>query len=133
DMDDEQSANIRLSLEDYLKGKKLPTSFISRVTEQTSAGYDAWIRARNENSFGIYAPELARMIALKIEQAELYGFEQHPYDALMDEYEKGATVSMLDPVFADVKAQLPALLNEIKKSKQVDDAFLQRYYNKDKQ
>lgn len=133
DMSDEQADNIRLSREDYVKGKKLPTSFISRITEQTSASYDAWIKARKENNFQLYAPELAKMIALKIEQAHLYGYEQHPYDALMDDYEKGATVAMLDPVFSDVKKQLPPLLDSIKYAPQVDDTFLQRYYNKDRQ
>lgn len=133
DLDETQADNIRLSREDYLKSKKLPTSFIAKITEQTSASYDAWIKARKENKFALYAPELSKMIALKIEQAHLYGYEQHPYDALMDDYEKGATVAMLDPVFADVKQQLPALLNSIKNAQQVDDSFLQRYYNKDKQ
>lgn len=133
DMDESQADNIRLSREDYLKGKKLPTSFISKITEQTSASYDAWIRARKENNFALYAGELSKMIALKIEQAHLYGYEGHPYDALMDDYEKGATVAMLDPVFADVKKQLPPLLDSIKYAPQVDDTFLQRYYNKDKQ
>lgn len=133
DADEIQAANIRLSREDYLKSKKLPTSFISRITEQTSISYDAWIRARKENSFQLYTAELAKMIALKIEQADLYGYENHPYDALMDDYEKGATVAMLDPVFEDVKTQLPALLEQIRQAAQVDDSFLQRYYNKDKQ
>lgn len=133
DLDTSQVDNIRLSREDYLKSKKLSTSFVAKITEQTSAGYDAWIKARKENSFALYAAELSKMIALKIEQAHLYGYEHHPYDALMDDYEKGATVAMLDPVFADVKKQLPALLDSIKNTQQVDDTFLQRYYNKDRQ
>lgn len=133
DMDEEQKANTRLSLEDYEKDKKLPTSFIEKITEQVSTSYNAWIQARKENKYSLYAPQLEKMIALKIEQANLYGFQEHPYDALMDEYEKGATVAMLDPVFEDVKKQLPALLAKIKAVQQVDDSFLMKHYPKDGQ
>jgi len=133
DMDAEQQDNVRLSREDYLKNKKLPASFIEKVTEQVSASYDTWIKARKENSYKLYAPELQKMIALKIQQAEYYGYEGNPYDALMDEYEKGATVAMLDPVFEDVKNRLPGLLNRIKEAEQVDDSFLFKHYGKDKQ
>ncbi len=133
DLSDEQQHNVRLSREDYLKNKKLPSAFIEQLTAQVSASYDTWIKARKENSYQLYAPELQKMIALKIEQAAYYGYEGNPYDALMDEYEKGATVAMLNPVFDDVKKQLPALLDSIKQAEQVDDSFLFRHYGKDKQ
>lgn len=133
DLDDEQKINVQLSYEDFQKNKKLPSSFINKITAQTSAGYNSWIQARKENKYSVYAGELAKMIALKVEQADLYGYEGHPYDALMDEYEKGATVAMCDPIFADVKDQLPILLNKIKTAQQVDDSFLYRHFAKDKQ
>ncbi|MCB9046013.1 MAG: carboxypeptidase M32 [Chitinophagales bacterium] len=133
DLEEDQQHNIRLSRESYLKNKQLPASFIEKLTEQVSRSYDTWIKARKENSYAVYAPELQKMIALKIEQATLYGYEGNPYDALMDEYEKGATVSMLDPVFEEVRKQLPGLLESIKQSEQVDDAFLSGHYPKDKQ
>lgn len=133
DLDEAQQDNIRLSREGYLKNKRLPSSFIEKVTEQVSNSYDTWIKARKENDYKVYAPELQKMIALKIEQADLYGYEGNPYDALMDEYEKGATVAMLDPVFANVKMQLPDLLNRITQVGQVDDSFLFQYFDKDKQ
>lgn len=132
-LSEEQKANVSLSLEDYVKNKKLPSSFITRITEQTSASYNSWIQSRKENNYQLYAGELAKMIALKIEQTELYSYESHPYDALMDEYEKGATVAIADPIFADVKKHLPTLLDKIKRQQQVDDSFLFKNYAKDKQ
>lgn len=130
DMSDEQQQNIRLSREDYLKNKKLTASFVTKLTEQTSKSYSTWIEARRKNDYSIYAPELQKMIALKREQAELYGYEAHPYDSLLDEYERGATVAMLDPVFNDVKGKLTPLLKSIMESSQVDDSFLNKHYDK---
>lgn len=133
DLNEHEADNIRLSFEDYTKHTKLSSSFISKLTEQTSASYSAWIQARKENDYQLYAPELEKMIALKLQQADMYGYEGHPYDALADEYEKGANVAMLDTVFKCVKKQLPSLLDKINAANQVDDSFLHKHYNKEEQ
>lgn len=133
DLTETQLRNVVLSLEDYQKNQKLPATFIDAITRQTSASYQAWIQARRDNDYAVYAPELAKMIALKKEQADRYGYGQHPYDALLDDYEKGATVQMLDGVFHQVKEQLPPLLQQIKHAPQVNDDFFYRHYPKEKQ
>jgi carboxypeptidase Taq len=73
------------------------------------------------------------MISLKRQQAELYGYEGHPYDALLDDYEKGATVALLDPLFAQVRAELPQLLQGIGARPQVADDFFRRHFGKEGQ
>jgi carboxypeptidase Taq len=132
ELDDTQAANVRLSIEDYEKNKKLPSSFIDELTRQTSASYNAWIKARKANDYDVYAPELEKMIALKRKQAELYGFEAHPYDALLDDYEKGATVAMLDPIFASLKKDLPPLMQKLQQL-HFNDGFFNREYPKQQQ
>jgi carboxypeptidase Taq len=133
DLTEVEKNNVRLSLEDYERNSKLSPAFVEELTQQTSHSYNAWIQARNENSYGIYAPQLKKMIVLKKVQAELYGYEQHPYNALLDEYEKGATVAMLDPVFKMVQEQLPAVLNKISEAPQVNNDFLHQYFPKQQQ
>src|SRR4051812_17841872 len=93
---DVQAANVRLSLEDYEKASRLPDAFVEELTQATSTALHAWSNARKQKDYSIFAPQLANMIALKRKQAELYGYAGHPYDALLDDYEKGATVSLLD-------------------------------------
>lgn len=132
-LDEEQKNNVRLSLEDYERNRKLPPAFVEQITMQTSASYNAWLKARNENNYAVYEPELAKMIALKKQQAEYYGYKAHPYDALLDEYEKGATVAMLDPIFNKVKEQLPPLLDKIKAAPQVSNDFLHQHFSKQDQ
>lgn len=133
DLTDVQTTNVRLSLEDYSKAKMLSGEFVEQLTEQSSASYSAWIKAREANDYSIYAPQLERMIALKKQQADMYGYTGHPYNALMDDYEKGATVSMLDGVFDMVKSELPLLLRRIKNAQQVDDSFFNWQFDKEKQ
>ncbi len=125
--------NVRLSLEDYEKNKKLAPTFVEKLTEQTSKSYSAWIEARQANDYGKYARELERMIALKKQQADMYGYERHPYDALLDDYEKGATVAMLDPVFKTISTDLLPLLEQIRNAGQVNDNFFYQHFDKQKQ
>ena len=125
-LNDVRKNNVRLSLEDYEKNKKLPPSFIDELTQQTSRSFNAWIKAREGNNYSIYQPELDKMISLKRKQAELYGYKVHPYDALLDEYEKDITVAILDPIFEMAKAQLPSFLKKISEAQQVDNSFFIR-------
>lgn len=133
DLAEDEKRNVQLSYEDYDKNRKLPASFVEELTQQTSRSYSAWLQARKENKYSVYAPELDKMITLKKRQADMYGYEKHPYDALLDEYEKGATIALLDPVFEDVKKQLPDFLNKVKQAIQVDDSFFLRYYPRQQQ
>lgn len=133
DLDEEEAANARLSLEDYEKGKKLSPEFVETLSMQQSASFQAWIDAREKSDYAHYAPELEKMIALKKQQADIIGYAAHPYDALLDDYEKGATVAFLDPIFQTVQEALPQLLTRIKDATGVDDSFFYKHYAKDTQ
>lgn len=132
-MGEAEQHNVRLSLEDYVKNKKLSPAFIEEITQQTSKSYSAWIEARQANNYSKYAKELERMIVLKKQQADMYGYEGHAYNALLDDYEKGATVSMLDPVFHTISTDLLPLLNAIKGAEQVNDNFFYQQFDKQQQ
>ena len=124
----EQEANVKLSLSDFEKNKKLPPSFIETLSKQTTECFNDWVEARKLNDYKVFEPSLTKMIALKQQQAELYGYEWHPYDPLLDEYEKGANVKMLDAVFNKIKEKLPPVLAKIKTAPQVaDDCFKQHF------
>jgi carboxypeptidase Taq len=133
DLDDSEKANIRLSLEDYEKNKKLSPEFVEELSRLTSESFNAWIAARKQNDYSVFAPFLAKMIALKKKQAELYGYKEHPYDALLDDYEKGATVAMLNPLFKGIREQLPVILDKIKAVPQVSNDCFHQFFPKDEQ
>ena len=99
DLDEPGQRNVTLSLEDYTKQKKFTPAFIRLLSETTSRCFHTWIKARGENSFAVFRDDLDRMMQLKKQETELAGYEQHPYNALLDQFEKGATVSLLDKTF----------------------------------
>lgn len=133
DLTEDEADNIRLSWEDYDKNKKLSIDFVEKLTEQTSAGYNAWLSARKQNKYELYAPELQKMLELKRQQADLYGYEGNPYNALLDDYEKGGSVAMLDSVFDSIKPALSSILARIKNARQVDDSFFNLHFPRQEQ
>lgn len=129
----DQKRNVELTWEDYTRLKKLSPDFVRKMSEAVSASFHAWMEARKQNQFTIFEEKLSPLVALKRQEAELYGYEAHPYDALMNEYEKGATVAMIDTIFEDVKAPLRNLLEKEQQKQLVDDSFLQRHFPKQQQ
>ncbi len=59
--------------------------------------------------------------------------KNHPYNALLNEYEKGCTVDLLDKTFSSVLPPLKKLLDEILSKKQADDSFLLRHFPRQEQ
>ena len=133
DLNPTEQANVLRSFEDYSKNRKLSAEFVEELSMQTSACFNAWIEARRANDFSKFAPSLEKMVALKRKQAEMYQYESHPYNALLDEYEPGIRVAKLDQVFSGIKTELPVILSKIKAATQVDDSFFYRHYPKQQQ
>lgn len=132
-LDNCQAANVRLSLEDFEKAARLSEAFVEELTQASSTAFQAWIAARRANDFQLYVPQLEQMIALKKKQADLYGYAAHPYDALLDDYEKGATVAQLDPLFQTIRKELSPLLQVISARPQVKDDFFYKHFEKESQ
>ncbi len=129
----QQHKNVALTLKDYRRSTKLPTDFVIRRSQAISESYHAWIKAREANDFGIYKSALKQVVALARETAELLGYKNHPYDALLEIYEPNTKTADLTILFKDVREQLVAFVQQIRQQPQVENSFLSVFYAKDKQ
>lgn len=128
-----QAKNIKVTLKDYRQATKFTSDFVVRRSKLVSDAYHAWLKAREANDFKLYEDALDALVGIKREEAEIIGFEKHPYDSLLDLYEPGSSVVQLDKLFNDVKEQLIPFIKEVRSAQQVDSAFLRQKYPKDKQ
>ena len=133
DLEASQHRNVELSLEDFNKQKKFSPAFIRRLSEASSRSFHSWLQARSANSFALFKDDLQQLVALKKEEADRAGYQDHPYNALLDQYEKGATTTLLDSVFAAIRTPLDDLLRRIAGSPQVDNSFLQGEFPRQQQ
>src|SRR5579859_642060 len=86
-----ESAIVREVWRDVSREEKLPVEFVKELAQVTSEAYLVWVDARQKRDFKLFAPYLTKIVAMKRREADLVGFQQSPYDALLDTFEPYAT------------------------------------------
>jgi carboxypeptidase Taq len=103
-------ANLR---RDYDRKVKLPQSLVEELARLSVEGQQTWAEARKANDFARFKPLLERTVELKRQEAAAIGYDDTPYDALLDEYEPGAKTAEVARVLAGLRDQLVPLVAEI--------------------
>ncbi|MBI5272921.1 MAG: carboxypeptidase M32 [Chlamydiia bacterium] len=109
---------------DFLKATKLPTAFVKHFSQVTSEASQIWATAKSTNNFKLFAPFLEKIVSLNRKKADILGFGDHPYDALLEAYEPCMTTARVGIIFENLKKELTTLLKKISKAPLIDDAFL---------
>ncbi|PFN97787.1 carboxypeptidase M32 [Bacillus sp. AFS076308] len=117
-LDQATRAKVREYKTYYQKSKAIPADLFKEYSILTAQANDAWEEARENNDFASYLPFLEKIIDYKRQFAKIYGYNEHPYDALLDEFEPGLTVKRLDPLFAKLRESSVQLLERIRKNGQ---------------
>ena len=134
DYDSDEASMIRVAKQDYEEETKLPSEFVEEQAEVTGLAHEVWVRARANNDFRTFQTTLERILELKQREAEYRGYSDHPYDALLGQYERGMKAAGVKAIFDEHKPPLVSLIAAIKAhSDKVSDAVLHQYYDVDKQ
>ena len=112
----DSGATIRLLRRDFEKKSKLPERLVVALTEATVIGQQQWDKARQADDFSMFLPFLSRIVELKKEEAQALGYEEHAYDALLDDYEPGEKTANVARVLAGLRDELAPLIAEIAQS-----------------
>jgi carboxypeptidase Taq len=96
-------AVIRVARRNHERATKLPSRLVADISRATTLAEPAWRRSRAEADFGSLVGHLQEILDLQRAAAEHLGYEDHPYDALLDRYEPGATKARLESMFGDLK------------------------------
>ncbi|MGD0517025.1 MAG: carboxypeptidase M32 [Thermoguttaceae bacterium] len=113
DQTSDAAINIRRLKRQRDKKVKLPQSLVEELTRTAVLGQLVWQDARRKNDFAMFRPHLEKMISLKKQQAEALGYQGHPYDALLDEYEPEALTSDVARVLNGLREQLVPMVTTI--------------------
>jgi carboxypeptidase Taq len=93
--------------------RRTPERLTRDLAQLRSEAQQRWAEARASSDFSIFAPALERMVVLQRELAEVIGYAEHPYDALVGLYEPGMTHSRLQTLFTELRAGILPLLERI--------------------
>jgi carboxypeptidase Taq len=129
-----EAANIRELRRRYNRRTTLPPEFVQEEARLMSESHQVWVQARKKSDFAMFAPYLEKVIAMQREKADLFGFKTEAYDALMDDYEPGATAAEIEAVFAGLLPELVALNGRLKEApRRPDIGIIKRPYDVQKQ
>ena len=132
--DSDEASLIRVIREDYTEQTKLPTELVAELTRQTALAHEVWANARQGNDFRAFQPALEKIVALTIRQAEYLGYQDEPYDALLNQYERGITAKQVKAIFDEHKPELVQLIADVRANADaVSDAVRHQPFDVDKQ
>jgi len=121
---EKEKALVRILNREYVRNIKLPEKFIADFARLTSESLPAWVTARKENDFKIFRPYLEKIVSMSRQKADYLGYEDHPYDSLLDIYDEGLTSRQLTGIFADLQPVLTDLVqHRAAKSPEAETAF----------
>ncbi|HGG06137.1 MAG TPA: carboxypeptidase M32 [Aliiroseovarius sp.] len=108
-LDDVGRANMRHIRRAFDRISRVPEALATEIARVTSAAQRQWADARANEDFAAFRPVLEQVVNLKREQAAALADGGDLYDALLDDYEPGATGAGLQAMFDALRPRLVAL------------------------
>jgi carboxypeptidase Taq len=134
DPDASAAVNVRALRREYDRFIRIPRSLVEEVARTTALAQQAWATARAAGDFHRFRPYLERIVSLKRAEAECVGYEQEPYDALLEDYEPGLRSAVVSRLFDALRPELVPLIARIGAARRQPDAsVLRRHFPRDRQ
>jgi carboxypeptidase Taq len=102
-------AQLRLIRRSYDRAVKVPGDLAEALARLTSVAQGIWAEARAKGDVAAFLPTLAEVLALKRQEAAALAAGGDLYDALIDDYEPGATAENLGAMFGRMRPRLVVL------------------------
>ena len=92
------------------KMTRIPAEEYMAYTELTNRASDVWHKAKENNDFASFCPILQELVDYNRKFAVYYDAEKAPYDALLNEYERGVDSKQLDSFFDTLREGIVPLI-----------------------
>lgn len=128
ELDAQTKREVEVLRKSYDQIHRIPAEEYVAYSVLINDAESVWHKAKPEDDFAAFAPYLEKIVDYNRKFAGYYHPEMAPYDALLNEYEEGMNVQTLDAFFAQLRQTIVPLIEKIRATKQIDDAFLYRHY-----
>ena len=125
-VDSDDAALVRVAARNYDKATRVPSEFVSEQAVVTTAAFDAWVVAKGRSDFSTFQPHLEKVIDLMRKYVSFFPPSDHPYDALLDDYEPGMKTAEVQEIFGKLRPQQVKLIKAIKSARQIKVDFLHK-------
>ncbi len=114
DPDDDERHLVSIFADRIETLRRIPHDVLVEMAALRTTCHAAWVAARDANDFSVVRPSFERIFALQRRTAEAIGYDDHPYDALVGQYEDGMTLGRLRPLFAALRDGIAPLVDALR-------------------
>ena len=132
DSDSDDLRLLKVTRHNYDQATRVPSEFVAEFAVVTSKAFEAWVEARGKSDFSIFRPHLEKVVELNQRYVKFFPPADHPYDILLDQFERGMKTADVKEIFDALRPQQVELLKAIAEKPQVDDSFLHVEYDEKK-
>jgi len=99
----------------WLESAGLDETLVNNLSRACSASGRAWEQARPQSDFAAWLPHLEEVVNLARQKGEALGkaFGASPYQALLGTFNPGLREEVVNEVFGELRARLPALVKKV--------------------
>jgi carboxypeptidase Taq len=118
----------------YDRNKKIPAEEYREYVILQSQSETIWEDAKEASDFEMFRPYLEKLVEFNKKFINYWGYEGNKYNTLLDMYEPGVTVEMIDEVFGQLRKSIVPLVKEIAESDDKPNTeFLFKHFPKENQ
>ncbi|MGC8202360.1 carboxypeptidase M32 [Aliiroseovarius sp. PTFE2010] len=110
---DVAAAQLRELRRSYERNTKVPARLASEIARETSVAQGIWAEARANEDVAAFVPTLKKVVDLRREEAAALAGDGPLYDALLNDYEPGATAASIGAMFDALRPGLVSLRDRI--------------------
>jgi carboxypeptidase Taq len=116
DLNDYERGVVRVLQRSIRIAKALPPWLVAEYSRVTQEAVVVWREAKQKNDFNMFKPYLEKIIDLARKAADFLGWEEHPYDALLDLYEEGLRTRDVDNILGYLEGEIKKVLDRVMSS-----------------
>ncbi len=121
DTDSDDFNLVRVIGRDYRRSARMPHDLVAERARARTLANSAWEVAKRNDDYALFAPWLQKNIELDRQLAEAVGYQEHPFDALIEADDPGVTASSMRAIFAALRPSLVDLVQRVARNDDVGD------------
>ncbi len=108
-----ETRSVDLIARDFQRASRIPAQLAQELARLTSLSQGIWAEARAKDAPEDYLPTLDEVLVLKQDEAAALADGGDPYDALLNDYEPGATGAEIAALFDAMRPRLVDLRDQV--------------------
>ena len=133
ELDDQARREVEVLEKNHQRMNRIPAQEYVDYNILLNDAQAAWEKAKSSSDFSVFQPYLEKIVAYNRKFAGYYNPEVPAYDALLNEYEEGMTMEVLDAFFGKLRSAIVPLIEKIGKTENPEFEFAKRLYPVEKQ